>query len=138
MPPAMVPSPSVGVGVNPIVTVGGGVLVGVFVYPIVTVGIWVVACIFVGWMDVGETDEMVGVCSADCVNANNVAATFVATRSASAVGFASGRLHPAKRIARNIAGPSLGFIGFIGFYSSIFFEVVQGSSSLETTLSCLQ
>jgi hypothetical protein len=75
-----VPSPSVGEGVGPKVTVGLCVLVGVLVNPNVAVDPVGVTAVTVGCTVGVKGVEFMDVCNADWVNAANVAATLVATR----------------------------------------------------------
>jgi hypothetical protein len=57
--------------------------------------------------------EFMGVCIADCVNDANVAATFVATRPGSVVGFACGKLHAVNMLISKSDGPSGGWLSLI-------------------------
>jgi hypothetical protein len=81
--------------------------------PMVALGAKVAPRVTVGGTGVGEGVAVAGVSSANWVSPANVAATLVATRSESDIGFACCRVHAAKRITRNTETPDREWVRFI-------------------------
>jgi hypothetical protein len=102
-----------GVWVGSIVIVEFGVLVGVLVNPIVAMDPVGVTAVTVGCTGGVKGVEFMDVCNADWVNAANVAATLVATKPESVVGFACRRLHAVKTLTSKRIVPSRGWVSFM-------------------------